>query len=201
MGRDDECISNKCSQGTCLAHNSCEVLGGYDGPFDQKTVVMVFIGSGFTDLNQFEEIADKNFKNMIRVDMFKDPAAKYKALYVRELAPAFCDYFCEGVERLLCCEQATAEILTDKCFPKKPELQTVVIHNDIKYGGAGYINGNMAVISTNPFATHLLVHELGHSLFNFADEYAGSEATDKDSPNCDVAGCPKVRQSKTNVNL
>ncbi len=191
---DDECISKKCSQGTCLAHNSCEALGGFHGAFDKDTAVLVFIGSGFTDMNHWEKVANDNFNYIMQVEFFNDPEAKFKALYVRESTKSFCNYFCNGIERLLCCEQDIAEVLTDKCFPKKPSLQTIVIHNDSKYGGAGYIDENIATTTTHLFGKPLLVHELGHSFFNFGDEYAYGDSTPENSPNCDVVNCPKVRQ-------
>ena len=189
--KNNECKSNKCSNGACMAQESCEVLGGFEGSFDRDVVVLVFIGSGFDNLNTQDQVMQDNFRFMKDVEIFKDNKAKYKALYVRELVEPFCDYWCKGIERLLCCQQEMARELTNRCFPKKSTMQTIVVHNDEKYGGAGYNDENMAVISTNQVANYLLIHELGHSLFNLGDEYAYSDSTADNQPNCDVAGCPK----------
>ncbi len=134
-----ECVSGKCSLGTCLAHDECEVLGGYQGPFDQDTIVLVFVGSGFDDMNKWDIAALDYFNSLKNVEMFSDERSRYKALYVRELNQGFCNYWCKDIERLLCCEQDIAKSYTDKCFPKTRTMQTVIIHNDEKYGGAGYI--------------------------------------------------------------
>ena len=191
---DIQCESNQCSDEAYCLKQSCEVLGGFDGPFDQETIVLVFVGSGFTDMNRWDTIVKKNFNKMQDYDIFNDKKAKYKALYVKEpTAVKFCNYGCHGVERLLCCDQSIAKGLTDKCFPKRNTMQTIVIHDDDRYGGAGYREENMAVTSTNvDLGPTLLLHEIGHSLFNFGDEYHGSDATSETHPNCDVEGCPKV---------
>ena len=55
-----------------------------------------------------------------------------------------------------------------------PEVDsTVIIVNDAQYGGAG---GSVAWFSTAPTASLIGIHELGHSAFRLADEYA--DATD-----------------------
>ena len=190
---NSQCESNKCSSGTCVAQSSCKVLGGKSGPFDKDTIVIVFVGSGFSNMEELEKVANDNFEGHSAVEMFRDDEAKYKALYVREGTDSFCDYFCKGIERLLCCDVDTAKDLSSKCFPATPKTtQTVVIHNDVKYGGAGYNDKNLAVVSTHSLASKLVIHELGHSLFDFGDEYSYSNATNISHANCDVVGCPKV---------
>lgn len=191
-----DCVSKNCSHGTCMASQSCDVLGGFDGPFRDETIVLVFVGSGFSDLDHWDVIAKEYYNGLNKVEMFSDNKAKFKALYVRELSRDFCDYNCNGVDRLLCCDQSIAMSITNKCFPKRSTMQTIIIHNDDKYGGAGYSKENIAVVSTNYSGKYLLLHELGHSVFNFGDEYYSSPDTADTSANCDVAGCPKVITSR-----
>ena len=64
-------------------------------------------------------------------------------------------------------------------------------HNCHPYGGAGYAEENIAVISTHEVGPSLAVYELGHSLFELGDEYTYGPATADTRPNCGVAGCPK----------
>jgi hypothetical protein len=198
---DNQCNSNTChtSSGYCLPDASCQVLGGYAGEFDQNTIVMVFVGSGFKNLLNLEQTMTAYFDYMSNAEFFNDSQAKYKALYVRKISDSFCSYGCLGVDRLLCCEQADAEAYTNNCFPKGPRLQTVVIHNNPQYGGAGYNDENMATTSLSASGKPLLLHEIGHSLFNFGDEYSAGDATPENSPNCDYANCPKVSSSPYDV--
>jgi len=67
-----------------------------------------------------------------------------------------------------------------------------VVHNDKEYGGAGYSYLNVATLSINAAGPLVAIHELGHSLFNLADEYSYNDSSDSaQSPNCDTSGCSK----------
>jgi len=159
--------------------------------FDKDTIIIVFVGSDFTNSNDFSTTVDAAYTEIQSEDMFDDATAKYRAFYVDKLQKGFCDYGCQGIDRLLCCTVATARILANNCFPESSTLQTIVVHNDEKYGGAGYAESNIAVISKDSIGPRLAVHELGHSLFEFGDEYTYGPATAETKANCDVAGCPK----------
>jgi hypothetical protein len=76
--------------------------------------------------------------------------------------------FCTaGTRRLLAGNQALA-LLTAQA--QVPEVDaTVVIVNSTAYGGAG---GSVAFFSRHADASEIGVHELGHSAFSLADEYA-----------------------------
>lgn len=49
--------------------------------------------------------------------------------------------------------------------------QVLVIVNSSRYGGSGDPHTNIATCSTDPRASHIAIHELGHSAFGLADEY------------------------------
>jgi hypothetical protein len=68
-------------------------------------------------------------------------------------------------------------------------VNTIILHNDTGYGGAGYPNG--ATLTTNRQSFNIAVHEVGHSLFGLADEYPYSNIDAARSRNCDNAGCSK----------
>ena len=150
---NDECDSNKCSSGTCLKHHSCEVLGGFEGSFDEETIVIVFIGAGFTDMEQWDRVATEHYKALSKVEMFSDENAKYKALYVREPSEQFCYYWCNGIERLLCCEEDSAFVIADKCFQKQETMQTVVIVNNDKYASDKERANDILILITGGFDT------------------------------------------------
>lgn len=104
---------------------------------------------------------------------------------------SFCDYDCGGIRRLLCCNLDITKDLRSKCFPNAGEnVQTIVIHNDYEYGGAGYYYDNVATLSINEYGPLVAVHELGHSMFELGDEYPYGNGNDY-SPNCDSTGCSK----------
>lgn len=76
--------------------------------------------------------------------------------------------FCfNNTRRLLVGDQALALATAQAQVPEVDA--TVVIVNDAQYGGAG---GSVAWFSTAPSASLIGIHELGHSAFRLADEYA-----------------------------
>ncbi len=80
-------------------------------------------------------------------------------------------YWCGGTERALCVsvsraiQAAGAGVMTDVD-------QVIAISNSTKYGGVGYPSSNVGTSAgRNSAATQIVIHELGHSLGNLADEY------------------------------
>ena len=80
-------------------------------------------------------------------------------------------YWCGGTERALCVSvskalhAAMAGVSTDVD-------QVVAVANSTKYGGVGYPGNNLGTASGgNSAATQIVIHEIGHSLGDLADEY------------------------------
>lgn len=76
---------------------------------------------------------------------------------------SFCNY---GIRRLLVCSSATALSVASAQVPEVHK--TIVIVNSLVYGGSG---GSVATFSMAKGAFEIGIHELGHSVFGFADEY------------------------------
>lgn len=78
-------------------------------------------------------------------------------------------FFCAGIERLLCASRGRAYSFASAA----PAVDHVVLlANSTKYGGAGYTSGAMATASGgHPLSGQIVVHELGHSIGQLADEY------------------------------
>jgi len=78
-------------------------------------------------------------------------------------------YWCGGTERLLCVSVFKATSFANNA----PDVdQIVAIANSSKYGGAGYSSSNLGTAAaTNGSAIEIVLHELGHSFGNLADEY------------------------------
>ncbi len=76
-------------------------------------------------------------------------------------------YVGTGIQRLLTVDVASV-LATAKA--QVPEMHlAIVIVNTPAYGGSG---GGVAVASTNPYAANIALHEMGHTAFHLADEYA-----------------------------
>jgi hypothetical protein len=188
---DADCASNVCIKNTCFASEECKDLKHDGTPFDTKKIILVFVGSNFADLEVWQSQVVTTASAFDKYPMLKADIGLYNIFYVNTLEPSFCFYNCYGIQRLLCCDLGKARELADKCFlDNGSTLQTIVIHNDIEYGGAGYVANNVATTSVHNDAPDVAVNELGHSLFELADEYANGWG-DATIPNCDNAGCPK----------
>lgn len=163
----------------------------HDGKrFDEDRVNLVFVGSGFESLSDWRNQVPVSYSAFEDYNMFSATNDKFNVFYVDSLNQSFCDLGCYNIDRLLCCETYTAQTIASKCFPYGNErLQTMVIHNDETYGGAGYAYANVATATINFLANLVLIHELGHSLFELDDEYPNGGVIS--SANCDVAGCNK----------
>ncbi|NEE34568.1 hypothetical protein G3M53_55165, partial [Streptomyces sp. SID7982] len=76
-------------------------------------------------------------------------------------------FFCGGVERLLCLDEAKAQAYARQA----PGMDAIVaVGNSTKYGGAGYPS-LATVAGGNAQAGRIAIHELGHSVGGLADEY------------------------------
>jgi hypothetical protein len=77
--------------------------------------------------------------------------------------------FCGGgsIRRLLTCNSAVAKRTAQAQVPEVH--MTMVIVNASEYGGSG---GPIATFSTNASSADIALHEMGHTAFGFADEYA-----------------------------
>lgn len=76
-------------------------------------------------------------------------------------------FFCGGIERLLCLDEAKAQSFARQA----PEVEAILaVGNTTKYGGAGY--PSLATVSGgNVHAARIAIHELAHSVGGLADEY------------------------------
>lgn len=188
--RNRDCQSNHCKNGVCFNSEYCKALK-YDGQrFDVDRVNIIFVGSGFESLIEWQQQVTESYSKFSQYSMFSSRNERFNAFYVTVLSSPYCDFGCAGIDRLLCCNVDIAKSIADLCFPSNERQQTIVVHNDEQYGGAGYLNANLATISRNPDGPLVAIHELGHSLFNLVDEYSYGPGTSR-GPNCDGTSCKK----------
>jgi hypothetical protein len=151
---------------------------------------IVFVGDGYTaaeqalfqsdvdaiegDLFQFEPfITYKPFFRVQRVEVISnesgvdnDPTQGISRDTALNMA-----FWCGGTERALCVS-VSAAIQAAGAGVSTDVDQVIAIANTTKYGGVGYPSSNVGTSSgRNSAATQIVIHELGHSLGNLADEY------------------------------
>lgn len=73
----------------------------------------------------------------------------------------------------------------------------VIMVNDSKYGGSG---GTFAVFSTHSQATEIMIHELGHSFVNLADEYWAGQQYAGEKPNMTQNSNPETIKWRSFLN-
>lgn len=108
-------------------------------------------------------------------------------------------FWCQGSQRALCIDIPKTKALAGYA----PEAdQTIVSVNSQTYGGVGYINSDIATFSGgNPSAVELLLHELGHSFGNLADEYQGGygqvyQGSEVPGANVSVMSLDEIQESE-----
>ena len=153
------------------------------GPSENRLDFLI-MGDGYTADEQDD--FDQDVNNMLLDLLDMEPALSYGAfINVSTLFTASnesgadhpaesqyadtyygCAFDCNGLDRLICCDDAT--VLT-VAAQEAPAYDTIVmLVNDGEYGGSG---GVIAVASVNPMSVYVPAHELGHSLAGLGDEY------------------------------
>ncbi|SHG11917.1 M64 family metallopeptidase [Streptoalloteichus hindustanus] len=154
------------------------------GPSSQR-LDLVFVGDGYTeaDLPLYHQHVVERWRQLSEVEPFRTLKDRFNVWQVNVISRESgvdndpqrgvnrdtamdMGFWCEGMERLLCVDEAAAE----RYAAAAPEVDHVVaLGNSTKYGGAG---GRVATSSGgNEQAGQIVPHELGHSLGGLADEY------------------------------
>lgn len=166
--------------------NPCNVLFSNGNP--NNSVNMIFVASNFgTNFNAFSNNVSwvqSVFGNYIPLNH-----SLINYFYVTYNKGDYCNFNTSGIERLLTCDNTIAKKLASYCSVKNQQI--IVIHNDPTYGGSGNKAQNISVTSINIRAPQVVVHELGHSLFDLGDEYDVGSSNPTNSQNCDNSGCSK----------
>ncbi|MFH1664340.1 MAG: M64 family metallopeptidase [archaeon] len=191
---NSDCLTLNCTQNTCTQSSFsldplCKPLK-FDGSFDSR-ITIIFVPSNFNgDMENFRQKAEWVTSVFNNYDPLKSTNSRLNVMYVPEEKGSYCYFNCGGIARLLCCNGDLAVGTSSRCT--EGPRQTVVIHNDETYGGAGSFWGGLSTTSVHPSAPRIAVHELGHSLFGLGDEYNyQGHSSPLNSPNCDYAGCSK----------
>lgn len=177
---------------------------GAAGPIDTKIDVAI-VGDGYTEREaaRFRTHATRHVAELFSVEPFR----RYRDLFNIWLVPVESPesgvdndptpgiardtaldmgFWCGGTERLLCVNVTKAKAAAAEA----PEADIVLaLANSTKYGGAG---GAVATASGgNERSGQVVVHELGHTIGDLADEY--------DTPYTSVPGVPDADEPNVSV--
>lgn len=152
-------------------------------------VDIVFVGDGYTttELGLYAQQVS-TFANQI---FAPEPLATYRPLFsvhrvdvvsnvsgvsndpnpgIFRDTPLEMSYWCNDIERLLCVNTFQARLFAGTA-PFGFD-QVVALANSSKYGGAGYSSSDIGTAAAgNSSAAEIVIHELGHSMGDLADEY------------------------------
>lgn len=108
--------------------------------------------------------------------------------------PVFGSQFGSGSgRRLIKVDQSRALKAAKRAAGSHAHFVGIVVANTTDYGGSG---GDVAVFSRHALAAQIAIHELGHSLFNLADEYSTDGRSSTDKPiEANVAAKPHPQQA------
>ncbi|MCK8680569.1 M64 family metallopeptidase [Streptomyces lichenis] len=155
-----------------------------NGPSSSK-VDLVFVGDGYTSaqIATYRGHVKSKVNELFAVEPFKSYRSMFNVWQVnvvsresgvdddptqgvRRDTALDMNYYCGGMARLLCVNEAKAA----QYAAAAPQVdQVVALANSTTYGGAGGTAATAA--GGNAQAGQIMVHELGHSLGGLADEY------------------------------
>jgi hypothetical protein len=130
------------------------------------TLDILFIASGYTDFDRFEQDAGAMYGRLLETPPFTDYAKNIVYHTLNNQADLGCQLFTYS----LICEP----FLVHQAAAESPHDTIVVIHNADNYGGAAFMGYDLAFVYRNvdQDAKEIFVHEFGHSWGHLMDEYS-----------------------------
>ena len=185
------------------------------GPDDNRFVIVI-VGDGYTGSQQstYNSQATKLMSTLFGVNPYK----QYKKLFniyrvnvtspvsgvsgassrtSKLVTPLGMHFWCNGIERLLCTDQAAANRYAAQA--SKSINAVVAIGNTTKYGGSG---GTLTTVAGgNASAGQILPHEMGHTTGKLGDDYdypysSVSSAPEPAYPNISTRSAATIKKSK-----
>lgn len=176
----------------------------HSGPSTER-LDLVILGDGYTapQLPDFTRDVDdliayllelqpytayQGLLNVWRIELVSaDPGASHPEQGTAADTALSCSYGCGGLDRLICCDEATILEVAEAAVPSTDGI--LVLVNDDTYGGSGGFSYAAAYVGPEQ-GLQVAAHELGHTLFGLWDEYSYGIEGDEEGPNCsaDPAG-------------
>ena len=166
-----------------------------NGP-DENRVNIVVLGDGYTqgEIDKYADdvevlltrlFAEQPFAdyaayfNVRRIDVVsRESGADYPLQQIFRDTALHAQYECLGEKRppwVLCVNDGAVEGVLDRSVPSIDQPIVLVLVNDQEYGGSA--RGTYAVASVHHDSAAIMLHELGHSLGDLADEYLLTDRT------------------------
>jgi IgA Peptidase M64 len=166
---------------------SAEVITIQSSGANTNRVDLVFIGDGYTsaELDIYSQHVQNRWNEIISTEPFATYKDYFNVYQVNVISPESgvdndpwntnretaldMTFWCAGMDRLLCVDVSKAWQYASNA----PGVdQIIVLANSNQYGGGGYSVYDIATSSGgHSFAGEIVLHELGHSFGDLADEY------------------------------
>ncbi|MCX8158810.1 MAG: M64 family metallopeptidase [Candidatus Pacearchaeota archaeon] len=173
----------------------------YESKLNTTKIKFLILPHGYSDYFEFENDA-KNLLLGKDSILTKEPFASNLDKLSFSIVPSYqdmqCEIGCKKVPTAICCNDKIVVQEASKC---QYDYLIVLIKNKEICGSASFY---AKICSKNPLSNMVLMHELGHSFGNLADEYTYEEVFGDYSigefevANCDVLPCTKWNEITTN---
>ncbi len=173
---------------------NCEAVIGIP---DKSKINFVILPENYADYNEFRKdailILDGSPSSLLEQEPFKSSRDKLSFVIVNSSRDLECDIGCKGFTSSVCCNNLLVAQEASQCDASN----IIVLINDERL--CGMASSYAKICAKNRFADSALVHELGHTFGDLADEYVYNEvypSYTSDGPevknaNCDFEKCLK----------
>ena len=169
----------------------CELI---EGEYNGKQINFVILPYGYSNYDDFKEDAKKLIsgrESLLDTEPFKSNEDKLAFFIVNTTRNFECEVGCKNVSTLVCCNNKKVVEEAARC---DYDSILVLVNSNEECGSASYY---AKLCSGNSYANLVLIHELGHSFGDLADEYVYADyfgdyaVGEVDEFNCDGEGCGK----------
>lgn len=171
--------------------SNCEIIKGKSG--DDK-INFLILSSGYEDIGEFkEDVIDilEGKDSLLEVEPFKSNKDKFSFLINNFNVDLGCELGCRGIDSMICCDNKKVFEAASNCHFDS----LFILFND--NGFCGSASSYAKICSKNEDRKIILLHELGHSFGDLADEYVYEDFYENynigeiDLANCDKEDCNK----------
>ncbi|MDP2925392.1 MAG: M64 family metallopeptidase [Nanoarchaeota archaeon] len=170
----------------------CEII---EGRLKEDSINFLIIPSGYRDYNEFKEDSKKLINSrdsLISLEPFNSYRERLSFSLLNTSRDFDCEVGCKNVPTLICCNNKK---IFDEASLCGYDNIFVLVNNP---GYCGSASTYTKICSKNKDSNLFLLHELGHSFANLADEYVYSDyynysIGEIENENCDTEGCSKWR--------
>ncbi len=170
--------------------SACEKIYGN---YYSKTFNFLIIPYNYSDYEDFKKDAKKIIENensIINIEPFKSKNDKLSFTLINTTKDFECKIGCYNVSTIVCCNDKAVFEEASRC---DYDGIFMLVNSDELCGSA---SSYAKICAKNPDANLILLHEIGHSFADLADEYVYSkyDIGEINNKNCDIAECKKWKE-------